>query len=97
MAQNSGSDHAGQNSSQVGDSFPYGPVIFSAVVLIALGAFILNLAVSGSLPTGFGVGDALPANMVAGVDLDIVRGIIIVIVLAGIALGSLRGLRNQKN
>lgn len=97
MAQHSSIDHDSENSSQKGGSFPYVPVIVSAVVLIALGAFLLNLAVSGSLPTGFGLGDALPANMVAGVDLDIVRGIIIVIVLAVIAVGSFMALRNQKS
>jgi hypothetical protein len=35
--------------------------------------------------------------MVAGVDLDIARGVIIVIVLALIAVGSFMALRNKKS
>lgn len=79
-----------------GASFPYVPVIISAVVLIAIGAFFLNLGIGGALPTGFGLGDALPENMVGGVDLDLVRGIIIVVVLAVIAVAAFVMLRGQK-
>lgn len=78
-----------------GAGFPYLAVIISAIVLIAIGAFFLNLAVGGSLPTGFGIGDALPENQVAGVDLDLVRGIIIVVVLAIIAGGAFMTLRKR--
>lgn len=96
MTQQSSIDHDSDRAADQGGSFPYIPVIISAVVLLAVGAFLLNLGVSGGLPTGFGLGDSLPASTVAGVDLDIVRGIIIVIVLAVIAAGSFMVLRNRK-
>jgi len=96
MAQHSSIDHDSEHATDKGGAFPFIPVIISAVILLALGAFLLNLGVSGGLPTGFGLGDNLPASMVGGVDLDIVRGIIIVIVLALIAAGSFMVLRNKK-
>ena len=77
--------------------FPYVAVIISAIVLLALGTFMLNLAIGGSLPTGLGIGDALPANMVGGVDLDLIRGVIVVVVLAVIAVGSYMALRNKNS
>jgi hypothetical protein len=97
MAQHSSIDHDSDQATDKSGAFPFVPVIISAVILLALGAFLLNLAVSGGLPTGFGVGDGLPASMVAGVDLDITRGVIIVIVLALIAVGSFMALRNRKS
>jgi hypothetical protein len=97
MAQHSSIDHDSEHASETSGSFPFVPVIISAVILLALGAFLLNLGVSGGLPTGFGVGDSLPASMVAGVDLDIARGVIIVIVLALIAVGSFMALPNKKS
>ena len=95
MAHHGSIDHDSDRAADKSAGFPFVPVIISAVVLLALGAFLVNLGVSGSLPTGFGVGDSLPASMVAGVDLDIVRGIIIVIVLALIAAGSFMVLRKK--
>jgi hypothetical protein len=77
--------------------FPFVPVIISAVVLLALGALLLNLAISGSLPTGLGLGDSLSGTMVAGVDLDLIRGIIIVVILAVIAVGAFMALRNSRS
>jgi hypothetical protein len=96
MAQHSSIDHDSEHAADRNAGFPFLPVIISAIILLAGGAFLLNLGVSGGLPTGFGLGDSLPASMVAGVDLDIVRGIVIVIVLAVIAVGSFMVLRNNK-
>jgi hypothetical protein len=95
MAQHGSIDHDSDRAADKSGTFPFVPVIISAVILLALGAWLLNLGVSGGLPTGFGVGDSLPASMVGGVDLDIVRGIIIVIVLALIAAGSFMVLRKK--
>lgn len=89
------SDHGETTDENAG--FPFVPVIISAVVLLALGALLLNLAISGSLPTGFGLGDGLGETMVAGVDLDLVRGTIIVIILAVIAVGAFMALRNNQS
>lgn len=95
MAQHSSIDRDNEVAEESG-GFPYIPVIVSAVVLIALGALLLNLAISGSLPTGFGLGDGLSETVVAGVDLDLIRGIIIVVILAVIAVGAFAALRKQQ-
>ena len=64
--------------------FPLAAVIISAVILLALGTLLLNLAVSGSLPTGLGLGAGLP---------DLVRGLIISLILLVIAVIAYRTLR----
>ncbi|HSM57912.1 MAG TPA: hypothetical protein VK879_17290 [Candidatus Sulfomarinibacteraceae bacterium] len=57
--------------------FPYVAVIVSAIILMAIGAVLLNMANAGALPTGLGIGAELP---------DLVRGVVISVILAVIAV-----------
>lgn len=66
--------------------FPYVAVIVSAVVLIAIGAWLLNLASAGALPTGLGIGAEMP---------DILRGVVISLILLAIAVVAFVYLRRE--
>lgn len=67
-----------------GRGFPYVAVIVSAVILMAIGTVLLNLASTGALPTGLGIGAEMP---------DLLRGVVIsviLLVIAAVAYGVLK-------
>lgn len=77
-----------EDNRQTGDSrFPVVPVLLSALVLIAIGALLLNLASAGALPTGLGIG----ADMG-----DITRRVVISGLLLIIAVGAFVFLRRGR-
>ncbi|HZD10883.1 MAG TPA: hypothetical protein VE553_06030 [Candidatus Binatia bacterium] len=75
-----------QDRSGGGGGFPWVAVIVSAVVLIAIGTLLLNLANSGALPTGLGLGANMP---------DLLRGVVISVILLVIAVVAFRVLRRS--
>lgn len=75
-----------RDSSGSGRGFPWVAVIVSAVVLIVIGTLLLNMASAGSLPTGLGIGAEMP---------DILRGVVISVILAVIAVVAFAVLRRQ--
>jgi hypothetical protein len=75
-----------QDSSGGGRGFPWVAVIVSAIVLILIGTWLLNLASSGALPTGLGLGSELP---------DLVRGLVISVILIVIAVAAFIILRRE--
>lgn len=66
--------------------FPWIAVIVSAVVLMVIGTLLLNMANAGTLPTGLGIGADMP---------DILRGVVISVILAVIAIVAFVVLRRQ--
>ncbi len=68
--------------------FPWVAVIVSAVVLIVIGTILLNMASAGSLPTGLGIGAGMP---------DILRGVVISVILAVIAVIAYSVLRRNSS
>lgn len=69
-----------------GRGFPWIAVIVSAIVLIVIGTLLLNLASTGALPTGLGLGAEMP---------DILRGVVISVILLVIAVAAFAVLRRQ--
>lgn len=57
--------------------FPYVAVIVSAIILMAIGTILLNMANAGALPTGLGIGAEMP---------DLLRGVVISVILLVIAV-----------
>lgn len=75
-----------QGSSGGGRGFPWVAVIVSAVVLIAIGTLLLNLASTGALPTGLGLGAEMP---------DILRGVVVSVILIVLAVAAFAVLRRE--
>lgn len=69
-----------------GRGFPYVAVIVSAVILMAIGALLLNMAQAGALPTGLGIGAELP---------DLLRGVVISVILLVIAVAAFAVLKRE--
>lgn len=67
--------------------FPYVAVIVSALILMAIGALLVNLANAGALPTGLGIGAELP---------DLLRGVVISVILLVIAVVAYGVLKREK-
>jgi hypothetical protein len=68
--------------------FPWVAVIVSAVVLMVIGTILLNLANSGALPSGLGIGAGMP---------DILRGVVISVILLVIAVIAYSVLRRSNS